>query len=398
MVKDLSLEDRREEELDRLAKKLRKSEDQLDELFDQQERLQKKIKEAQKIGDPAEREKALQALRREQERLKEKTEELLQQLTRQRAGRAGQALGKAAEAMELARRQLAEGQDPGENPDEALDRLDEAARELERAREQTEEQLDRERRARVADALKQLKDRQEALNAEAARVQRVMAAALRERGWGRQHPAYRSLLGLGENQKALGGETAEAGRKELTGTPVFARMVKRAGEAMDQAGERVERVARRAPAADALPDEELTRLQAEALRRLGQVIDALKSDDGPPPRLAAGGGGGGGGGEGGGGGSGGGEDDGVSPTAQLKLLQALQKDINRRTDEFAKQKLDPDQLGDKEKAALDALRRDQQDVAELLEQLRNPPEAPADAPAKGAGDPGKEPGKEGGRP
>ena len=390
LVKDLGLEDRREEELDRLARKLRKSEDELEGLFQEQERLKKKVRDAQKIGDAAERDRTLQALRREQERLKERTEELLQQLTRQRAGRAGQALGRAAEAMELARRQMAEGQDPGAADEEALDRLDEAARELERAREQTEEQLDRERRARVADALKQLRDRQEALNAEGARLGRLLAEAVRGGKWVRRgagNPLRGSLTSLVDNQKALAGETADAGRKDLTGTPVFARLVRRAAEAMEQAATRADALVARPPAAEALPDEELGRLQAEALRRLGQVIDSLKSDDGTPPRLA----GGAGGGEGGG--SGGGEDDGVSPTAQLKLLQTLQKEINRRTDEFARQKLNPDRMGDKEKAALDALRRDQQDVAELLEQLRNPPDVPADAPDKGAGEQGKEGGK-----
>ena len=60
MVK--SLDDRREEELDRLVKKLRQTEKKLQELADEQDRLQKKVREAAKLTDPAERKEALQRL------------------------------------------------------------------------------------------------------------------------------------------------------------------------------------------------------------------------------------------------------------------------------------------------------------------------------------------------
>jgi hypothetical protein len=50
----------------------------------------------------------------------------------------------------------------------------------------------------------------------------------------------------------------------------------------------------------------------------------------------------------------------------------LQADLNKRTEEFGKQHPDPAKLTDKEKAELQTLRRDQQEVAELIEEFAQP--------------------------
>jgi hypothetical protein len=55
----------------------------------------------------------------------------------------------------------------------------------------------------------------------------------------------------------------------------------------------------------------------------------------------------------------------------LKVLHKLQEDVNRRTEAYAKEHPDPKRVDDKAKAELQAIVRDQQDVAELLEQLRS---------------------------
>src|SRR5262249_36087404 len=77
-----NLEDRREAELDRLAKKLREAEKKLADLVEEQEQLQKKMKEAGKIADPARREEELKRLARRQKELRQKAEEMVQQLSR----------------------------------------------------------------------------------------------------------------------------------------------------------------------------------------------------------------------------------------------------------------------------------------------------------------------------
>ena len=95
-------------------------------------------------------------------------------------------------------------------------------------------------------------------------------------------------------------------------------------------------------------------------------MGALKSDD---AGLRSGGGGGGSGGTGG---DAGGQDDSVPPLAQLKVLRTMQKEVNDRTAAFQKDHPDPTKFGDKEKAELQDIRKEQQDVIDLLEEFRHP--------------------------
>ncbi len=289
--------------MDRLAKKLRQKEKELAELIKEQEQLRKKVKEADQIGDKAAREEELKRLAREQEKLKAKTEDMVSQLTRLRASRAGQALGKASGQMEGAGQQMNEGKQGEDEQDEALDRLNEAKRELERARKEAEEELGREQISRLADLIRPLKERQEALNVETARLQDVLQ---RKRAWDRilRDDFQRKR----DAQRGLGAETEDVASKRLTGAAVFARLMRRAGEAMDEASKRMTIVIKEGAKPDAgppqLPDAETIRLQQLALRRLTQVVDALKEAAEKMQQAKAGGGDGGGGGGGRGGGSG----------------------------------------------------------------------------------------------
>jgi hypothetical protein len=74
--------------------------------------------------------------------------------------------------------------------------------------------------------------------------------------------------------------------------------------------------------------------------------------------------------------------DGLPPVAQLKLLRALQLEVNQKTDAFQKQHPDLGKLNAKEKAELQAIRKDQQEIADLLEELTRP----ADEPGAAEGD------------
>ena len=190
LLKDL--EERREAELDRLAKKSREAEKELDQLFQEQDRLKKKMKDAEGIADAKQREEALKTLHRQQAELQKKAQDLVQRLTRERgAARAGQALAKAGEQMEQAAKQLSRGEKADEAMEEALDRLDEARAETEQATDRAENELEREQRARVADMLKRLKERQEALTAEANRAQLRIQQAIKNSD--RVRPAQTSL-------------------------------------------------------------------------------------------------------------------------------------------------------------------------------------------------------------
>jgi hypothetical protein len=365
-----NLEDRREAELDRLTKKLREKEKELDELVKEQEELQKKIKEAGKIGDKAQREEELKRLARRQKELREKTKDMVEKLTRMRASRAAAALSRAGEQMEGAGQQMEGGEQGEDEQEEMLERLNEAQRELQRARKEAEEELGREQISRLADLIRPLKERQDALSADTARFQENIQ---RKGSWTR---ALRSdFIRKADAQGGLGADTKELAEKRLSKAPVFSRLMRRASEAMTAASDRMNTVAKEPVNPKELPDSETERLQQLAQRRLTQVVDALKEAAEKMEQA-----------RGGGGGEDGEEEakpgppsDGIPPVAQLKLLRDLQKDINQRTEAFKKEHPDLKKLPDKDRAMLEFIRKDQQDVAELIDELNRPAGEPGDA-------------------
>jgi hypothetical protein len=365
LVKDL--EDRREAELDRLTKKLREKEKELADLVKEQEELRKKVQEASQIGDKAQRQEELKRLARRQKELREKTEKMVEELTRMRAPRAGEALGQAGEQMQEAGQKMNGGQEGEDEQEETLERLHEAQRELQHARKEAEEELGREQIIRLADLIRPLKERQEALRAETTRAQENVQLKGK---WVRA--LQNDFLLKRDAQKGLGKETAELAEKRLNQAPVFARMMRRAGEAMTAAGERMGAVAKEQVDPKELPDAEITRLQQLAQRRLTQVVDALK-ETAEKMEQARGGNPDESGEEGGQSQAQAGPlGDGIPPLAQLKLLRDLQKDINERTETFQKQHPDLKNLLEKDRAVLESIRKDQQDVAELIDEMNRP--------------------------
>jgi len=273
--------------------------------------------------------------------------------------------------MDQADKQLTRGEKGEDEQEDVLERLDEAQREVQRAREQAEEELAREQMARIAEVLKRLKERQEGHNREAERIQQEV---LRQKAWKR--PVLVSLRSLADNQKGLGEETAELSRKDLAGAPVFARLLKRSAEAMEKAGDRLGTMVKEHPGPAALPDEEAGRQQGQALRGLDQLLAALKAaaEMTRQPGQQAGGGPDGGGAGGGQGAPG----DGIPPLAQLKLLRGMQEEVNKRTEAFKKAHPDLGRLGGKDRAELKDIRRQQQDVADLVTELNRPPDEPGE--------------------
>ena len=346
MVK--GFEEKREDDLDRLAKKLAEKQKELEELQKEQDELQKKIEDAEKAKDEPE----LERLAKEQKKLAQKTKDMAEQLTRLGAERAGRSAAQAGEAMDQAAERLEKGQKP-EDEDAGLDRLADAKNEVDQAKQDTEDELSREQQARIADEVQRLKERQEGLNQEATRIRDELAKEPE-----RSRSLRLSLGGLSDAQKGLGDETEALAHKELAGTPVFLRLMLRASESMTDAADRLDKGRKAEPAG---VEDGAVRAQAEALRRLDLVVGALKSDD-----AALGSGGGGGGGDAGG------QDDSVPPLAQLKVLRTMQKEVNDRTAAFQKDHADPAKFGDKEKGELQDIRKEQQDVIDLLEEFRHP--------------------------
>ena len=104
-----ALQEQAPPDADRLAKKLQTAEQELEQLMQDQERLQKKAQDAGRIAAPKQRQQELERLAREQERLQERARELAQRLMRQRGEQAAGELRRAARAMDQAREQLDTG-------------------------------------------------------------------------------------------------------------------------------------------------------------------------------------------------------------------------------------------------------------------------------------------------
>ena len=106
MVKGFT--ERREDDLDRLAKKLAEKQKQLESLGNEQDELRKQIKNAAKAGDKDE----LARLGKKQKELAKKAKDLAEQLTRlgRRSGRG--AAAQAGEAMDQDAARLEKGQKP----------------------------------------------------------------------------------------------------------------------------------------------------------------------------------------------------------------------------------------------------------------------------------------------
>ena len=182
-----------------------------------QERLQDRTDEAGRIADPEQRKQALEKLAREQDQLQKQARDLAQRLTRLRGERAGQELRRAARAMGQARDDLEQGEPPAGNQDDALDRLDDAQDQLAQTRKDTEEELQREMRAKLLDTLKGLKERQEAQVAES---ERLFQAAKQDGGWSR--PMQKSLADLAGAEATLGGEVGPLTEKYFQDAKIVA--------------------------------------------------------------------------------------------------------------------------------------------------------------------------------
>jgi hypothetical protein len=258
--------------------------------------------------------------------------------------------------------------------EDVLDRLDDALRELEEARQQNEEELLREQAAKLADEIKAFRDRAQRLTDESARIHEVVKKAGK---W--ERPVRTSLNDLRQQQEGLAREVRSLMEKKLENAAVFGRMLRQSADAMDLA---VRRMDSRLDAAETGPfDQELEDIadagiqvqQKLAVKRLDQLLEALKPDPQRPPSQAAGrrppdqppmGGGKPG--------------EQLPPLAQLKALRALQADLAERTEAFDKAHPDRARLNDDEAAELEALEKMQRDVADLVRMLA--PAGVADRP------------------
>jgi hypothetical protein len=357
-LKDLvdTLQNRRERELARLVKELKEAEAELEKLRQRQTQNLEKTRAASKNQNAQQRANELKRLAKEQAEIQKQLDNQLKRLAKLNAESAARAAARAAGRMGQAQRNLDQGQgEQGEqDQDEALADLEEAQDRLNQARREAEEQLAMEQLTKMGDRLIGLAERQEKVKTDTASYEKLRAEkegklTVAQRG------GIRKLAGV---QEGIKDETAELIEK-LEGAPVFSLTLKRASTSMDTAARRLQALE---------TDEATQRAAGSAAARFKQLIDALKPDRvknaGQQQQQ--------GGDQDGGGGGGGGGGDGIPPAAQLKMLKALQEEINERTEYFDELKrrgkaLSPDQV-----AELDRLHDDQGTLADLVRDLTKP--------------------------
>jgi hypothetical protein len=347
-----AIQNRRERELARLVKELKNAESELAQTRARQAQNLKKTREAQRNANANERRQQLKRLAKEQAEIAKDLKRQLQRLAKLSADRAARAGQNAAGKMTRAQNNMDDdqGDEAGKEQENALADLDDAQDELEQTRRDAEEQLAVEQLARIGDDLKALAERQDKVVSETGSYD-----ALRQKSEGKLTIAQRAgVRGLGQVEAGLKDETADLVEK-LEGAPVFSLTLKRASQSMDQAARRL---------AELKTDRLTSQAAKAASERFKQLLDALKAD-------AAGGQGGQGGG-GGGGGGGGPNPDGVPATAQLKMLKALQQEINEKTEALEETKRRKGTLAPEQAGELERLAEEQGVLADLVRDMTRP--------------------------
>ncbi len=351
-----SLENTPERDLAKLIAKLREAETELGAIRERQAAQLERTQQASANPDPEARRRELEKLAREEKELEQQTARLAEQLRRIRAEQAGRTSAGAASRMGQAGGQMqqSEGDKAAGEEQKVLEELQRAQREVAQARREAEAQLAMEQLARIGDTLASLLERETAAKTETARLEELR----RQKGdWSR--PQLASLRTLVQTQQAIRDDTEKA-RDLLTSAPVFALVLRRATGTMDRVLDRL---------GERHTDDETQTAEQAAADRFAQLLDALKKDPNAESQQ------GGQEAEGGQEGQGGqGQRDSIPPVAQLKMLRALQIEVNERTaalDELraTAQKLSPSQTDE-----LRSLGEDQGALADLVRDLARPTE------------------------
>ncbi|MGL5098270.1 MAG: DUF4175 family protein, partial [Planctomycetia bacterium] len=344
-----TLENRREQELARLVKQLKEAEKEVANLREDQRKLKKQTKDAEAIADPKKRDDELRRLQKQQKDLQQKTEELARRLSRLNAEKASRMASRASSRMGDAGQKMQQGQNGGQGDQQkADDELEEAERQVAQARREAENQLAEEQLAKIADALRQVHERELSIKDELLRLDGLKSKKALSRG------EKQSVAALARAQAGLATE-ADALNEKLPNAKAFVMVIKRGVGSMKSA-------------ADGLKKQEIgkpTQTDVDrAVQRFQQLLDSLRSEqkDGEDQKKQQGGG------EGGGGGGG----DGIPNIAQIRLIKSLQVELLDETERLIAEKAKAEQWTDEQQKRLDDVGKRQGELADLVRDMTDP--------------------------
>ena len=372
---DGTLRNRSEDNPEQLLKQLEQTESQLQQAIAEQVELLKKHQELQQSGgdSPAEQEQ-LGLLKQQIQQQQQAVADLLKRLRKTPAEQARAALQDAAQRLEkLAQQTQAampeEGFDPAAEQQEILEDLQQAQQDVEQLQQELQEQLAAEQLEKSADQLRALVVRQQGVIDETKRLEQLRT----ETGnWTRAQ--LKSLRDLSELEQGLMADTKSLAEK-VQQSPALQHALELAARELDAAAQRL---GTRLTDLVTLRHAESARDQiAEIVQILGQKSEPMNSG-GPPEEQAPG--------EQPAAGGPPPSDDVITLIAELKLLKAMQVQLNRRREELAAQP--PTETGgtDESGAGWKLLADDQKTLADLLanyaekaNRLRPEQEAPPDS-------------------
>lgn len=350
-----SLEDRTVPQAERLARKLREAASQIRKAQETVEQLKKKQ------GDKTQEKQSAQ----EGQMLASDLEDLARNLSRMNEDFDAENLEKAAQM--LRRQEQEQGARANENLEKVQERLQREMAELEKQIQEVEAQLQRERLEKIADMIRQLLQRQEALIAESSRLDQL----LNEKGaWSRAQ--LLSIAAFSRAQAGMAEEVQVITSRDLEGLPVFAKVVSMARNAMMEASQEAARNPRTQAKGPPMA-QKVAPLQREASLRLNQFLDAIKEEmsdlasgqeaareKGDNPDQPKG--------EGESQGQRQGAPSSKPPSrAQLKLLRNLQADLLGRTSELSQKYPNTSEMKEEDRKKMVSLQKDQREVGELMQ-------------------------------
>jgi hypothetical protein len=352
------LSSQREDELVRNIRALRAAAGELGGLAQRQHSLQDDLDAAAADRDKESAKRRLQRLTPEVMQLADQMRQLGRKLQRLKVPRAADAVEQAAELEAAVEQKAAAGEadSAGQQSRQAQQRLEQAQQELEQAIAQTEQKLVEQELVRMEQWIEGLLARQKNVIAEIERLE-----AIRTRSQGQLAAAEQETLrNVAAEQRLIADETEQIRLKVLAAAFAFA---------LDGAREEMLRAA-------ALLQRGHTDISAKlaaknAATRLTQMLSALEPETGVPPDAPPAG----------------------QPAAQsgrqgppgsvaeLMLLQLLQGEINRRTQELEAIRSRDGELSDQQGQELLSLAAQQGRLAEMvLNMIRESAERPEDHP------------------
>lgn len=345
-----TLTGRREHQLQRQLEKLNEAAAELKGLRDKADELAGETVAAMQNPNVAERRRRLERLEAQRQQQQEQIERLARKLERLQAEQAAQSLAQAAEHTRRSGEAAAQGDGASQRQEDDLadEQLARAEAQIQQRIAQIERDLLDEQLARLEQSLQGMVDQQQTIHNGTARLDN-----LQQKSGSLTRGQLASVRTLAQQQRGLMSETGDFA-EQIAAAEVFHLGLTGALREMSVAADRLEAVQ---------TDETTQQAEAAALRRLEQLVLAMREDAADEPAETAAGAD-----------SGGNQNqpaDGIRNVAQLKLLKLMQQSVQERTNHLEQARTTRDWT-ERERRELVELAQEQGRLAELLLKLFQP--------------------------